>query len=619
VTRRQSPRDEPGRRRSAFHLPHLHRPRLPRWQQLAILGIVVAAGAYVALRDPEALRPTIDMLAGRPLRPPGEALVRDRPAEEWVLERRRQGLAALLQASARGPLVSRDADRVLFLVDQSLVAALLRTQFPRQYVIEDTYRVWITGASLTFEDGLALVRLDGRASLVGAERDVFADVAVFGDLEVLREQPSAAVLRTRINLIAVDARRIEVVGRRDADELVERLGRSRLSAFAALATGLEIPVRHEHAIELPPVDEGPVRIAGTTIPLRLDLADVKAFKGRLWISMVASFEGRPPVATQPLRPLPLAPAPTSEPAAERIARLQREVDELRKSFREIADGDPLVTKGAAAEGHVTAAVSPALFEAAVRRIAAYYLDRVAVDLDGLHVRKTGEIHRDTFVGNIKAGDWTASIEFPRIRGALRAGEPRVRLPGGNRVRVQMPVILDRGEGTARVDFEWDSKALVNVVCRDFEVREDVAGRVEPKAYPVTGQLTLTAGPDDLRARPSFDDRFRIQPVLDDASWAKIRGRLEEQDRMGRCGLGLDPDTALAQLRALADAGFMVKLPAKLFRAVSLPTRLTPTVNVEGSDVEVVLTQSRLEAGPEGVWYGVWVRAGLPGPREKPES
>ena len=65
--------------------------------------------------------------------------------------------------------------------------------------------------------------------------------------------------------------------------------------------------------------------------------------------------------------------------------------------------------------------------------------------------------------------------------------------------------------------------------------------------------------------------------------------------------------------------FVVKLPRKLFRAVSLPTRVTPTVNVEGSDVEVVLTQSRLEAGTEGVWYGVWVRAGLPGPREEPKS
>jgi hypothetical protein len=448
---------------------------------------------------------------------------------------------------------------------------------------------------------------------VGAEEDVFADVAVFGDLEVLRQQPVAGVLKTRINLIAVDSRRTAVVGRRsrNAAALVAKFGRARLSAFAALASGLEIPVRHEHAIELPPVDEGPVRIAGDTMPLKLALADVKAFRGRLWISMAASFEDAPSATAEALHPLPLAPASTKEPVKARVARLEREVADLRARFDAVADRDPLVAKAASAQGHVTAEVSPELFEDVVQRIAAHYLDRVAVQLDGLAVTKEGEIHRDTLFGSIKAGEWTASIAFPRIRGVLRAGVPHVTLPGDNRVRVELPVLLERGEGTATVKFEWDSRALVNVVCRDFEVTQQVTGRVEAKEYPVTGQFTLAAGPDELRARPSFDDRFRIHPALDAASWDAVRRRLDEQDQLARCGMGLDPEKTLAQLRELVGKGFMVKLPAKLFRPVSLPTRLTPTVNVQGRDVEVELSQSRLEAGPEGVWYGVWVKAGLP--------
>ena len=36
--------------------------------------------------------------------------------------------------------------------------------------------------------------------------------------------------------------------------------------------------------------------------------------------------------------------------------------------------------------------------------------------------------------------------------------------------------------------------------------------------------------------------------------------------------------------------------------------------VKGLLSQLELTQSRLEAGPEGLWYGVWVKAGLPGPR-----
>jgi len=615
VTRRQSPRDEPGRRLRPFHLPHLHRPRLPRWQQLVLGGVILAAGLFLALRHPDALRSTIQMLSPS-IRTPGETIIADRPAEEAVLERRRQGLMTLVQAAAQGPLVSREADRVLFLVDQSLVAALLATQVPREYVVDGAYRIWVTGAQITFEDGLALVRLDGRASLVGAEEEVFADVAVFGDLEILREQPSAAVLRARINLIAVDVRRVEVAGKRDVDKLVERLGKSRLSAFAALASELEIPVRHEHAIEMPAVDDGPVRIAATTLPLRLTLVDVKAFKGKLWISMGASFDSVAPAPAVAIRTLPVdAASPSAKEAPEqRVARLQLEVSQLRQRFLAAAERDPQVLKGSAAQGHLTAAVPPALFEDVVRRVAAHYLDRVGVQLDGVNVEKTGEIHTDTFLGKINAGDWTASIWFPRIRGTLRAGVPRIRLPGGNRVLVEMPVHLERGSGTARIHFKWDSRSVVNLICSDFEVTQDVEGSLEHRDYPVTGRFTMAAGPDDLRALPSFDDRFRIHPVLSAESWAAVRRAIEAQNKFERCGMGLHPEKVMSQLNDRVNAGFVVKLPRKLFRPVRLPTRLTPTVRVQDRDVDVELTQSRLEAGPDGVWYGVWVKAGLPGPR-----
>ena len=65
--------------------------------------------------------------------------------------------------------------------------------------------------SVSFEDGFALVRLEGRASLVGREQDVFADVTVYGDLDVERTQQQADVLQARIRLLAVDARRVAVV------------------------------------------------------------------------------------------------------------------------------------------------------------------------------------------------------------------------------------------------------------------------------------------------------------------------------------------------------------------------------------------------------------------------
>src|SRR5512143_1530549 len=139
----------------------------------------------------------------------------------------------------------------------------------------------------------------------------------------------------------------------------------------------------------------------------------------------------------------------------------------------------------------------------------------------------------------------------------------------------MAVRLERGAGSARVRFKWDARSVVNLVCRDFEVTQEVEGSLAPRVYPVTGRFTMAAGPDDLRALPSFDHRFRIHPVLRAESWAAVRRALEAQDRFERCGMGMDPDKVMAQLEDLVKAGFVVKLPWKLFRPVRLPTRLTP--------------------------------------------
>ena len=166
---------------------------------------------------------------------------------------------------------------------------------------------------------------------------------------------------------------------------------------------------------------------------------------------------RAPAAAVQTLPVAAASPSAKEAPEQRVARLQHEVSQLRQRFLAAAERDPQVVKGSTAQGHLTAAVSPALFEDVVRRVAAHYLDRVDVQLDGVKVEKTGEIHKDTFLGKIHAGDWTAFIWFPQIRGTLRAGVPRVRLPGGNRVLVEMPVHLERGSGTARVHFTWDSR------------------------------------------------------------------------------------------------------------------------------------------------------------------
>jgi hypothetical protein len=590
-----------------LHVPRLRVPR-KRWQVLLGLGVVTVAGVAVALRHPEALRPTVHMLAGGPSAE--SPRLKDVPAADAVLARRRDGLIRLVGDATAGRLFPGSDERVLFLVEQGLVQGLLGTLAPREHLVDDTYRVRIDAATVSFEDGLALVRLDGRASLKGADEDVFADVSVFGDLEVLREQRNADVLRARINVIAVDARRVDVVvPSREAERLVERFGESRVAAFAAVASDVEIPVRHEHVIELPEVASGPVRLQAAQLSVGLSVLGVKAFKGRLWITMGARFEGGPPPASPggTVVGSTFTGLPREDVEGWR-ARYRADVDDLRLRFEAAAGREPLVAAGLQSPGDIATVVPVAVFQEAVRRIAQVYLDRVDVRLHGLVVRKEGEVHKGTLFGRIKAGEWTATLELGDVQGRLRAGAPSVRLAGGTRVLVSLPLHLEGGRGAARVHFRWDSRSIAKLVCRDFEVTQAIAGRVRPRVYPVEGDFEVSAPEGRLLATPHFDHRYRIYPELDPTSWDAVRAALEDQDHFGRCGLGLDPQKVLGDLQALVARGFVVKLPDRLFRPVSLPTRLTPTVEVQDQRVAVTLTQSSVRLTPERLSYGAWVNA-----------
>src|SRR5262249_47953124 len=86
-------------------------------------------------------------------------------AEEALLARQVEGLRVLTAEAARGQLV--DSTHVLVVVDEHLVQDLLRAATPFEETVGDRLKVRVESAVVSFSDGFALVRLDGRASLVG--------------------------------------------------------------------------------------------------------------------------------------------------------------------------------------------------------------------------------------------------------------------------------------------------------------------------------------------------------------------------------------------------------------------------------------------------------------------
>ncbi len=212
-------------------------------------------------------------------------------AEQAVLDRRIQGLQGLVAAAGKGPLVPFGS--VLATVDEATVQDLLRAGLPFERLVAERFRVRVERAEVHFEDGFGLVQLDGRATLADAPGAAAADVSVFGALDIVELDPLSGLLHGRVKVIAVDARRVGVLGMgtKSGERLVEDLGRAQLDAFSALASRLEIPIRLERSVSLPAVDavQG-IRIAAAAVPLRAGVVDVKAFRRRLWVCLDVGVE-----------------------------------------------------------------------------------------------------------------------------------------------------------------------------------------------------------------------------------------------------------------------------------------------------------------------------------------
>jgi hypothetical protein len=571
------------------------------WTPWRVAGVVavVAMGVTAAVL----WRPWIKPLVAH-LRPDGPL---PPTALAAIVTRRFEEMTALVARAEKGSLVP-DGEHALVGVDERLVQSLASTLVPADYVVAERYRIHVAQASVAFEDGIALVRLEGRASLVGAEEDVFADVSVYGDLDVERTQQRADVLRTRIRLLAVDAREVALMVKTPrAKQLVEDLGKAQLEEFAALASTLEIPVRQSYVLQVPGAGpRGAVRIEAAEIPVQLSVLDVTAFHGRLWVSMAASVGAAATAA--PLPPSPVARSRADLPPATDLPRLNRD---LRGRLDTLLAADPIVSEAMRTTGDVVIAVRAAFARAVVRELTHRYFDRVVVDLRDIDVFRQGDLHKQTPLGRLRVGEWAVDMRVHHVKGVLRAGEPRVHFLPGNQVELEFPLHLEQGQGHATLDFAYDSKGLANLFCKDFDATQKVSGVVVPEEYPVTGSFRLRTAPNSLSAKPAFTETFRLRLDLDPESWAAVRARLQQEDRVGRCGLALNTDKALAELRALAGRGFDVRLPKQLFRTVILPAEGSQVVLVEQHQVNVAVHQNALRLGDDLVWYSAQVNVEVP--------
>ncbi len=573
------------------------------------------------------------------------------PAEA-VLARRIEGIRRILADARRGPLVH--FEQVLAVVDERLVRDLISSVTPYERIVDDVYRVRVDSAAAEFRAGFALVRLDGRASLVQAPASgVYADVSLYSGLDVLGVDAASGVLRARLHVIAFTARRVGMLGMEPpVRRLVEDLTREGLREFEVFNSDLQIPVRLEETVELPAVDAGDeddrVRIPAADLPLRVSVQDVKVVAGKLWIPIGVAVLPRgvepagspfhvdsgaprgkgggdpaggrglaeqgagswsPGLAAFALLGLGAPLAGQRDSATARVAGLRATYQALQDSLLAVTAPDSLLQRAAADSNDVALAVRPELLERLATEVAANYLDQVELDLTPEKpVDEEKPLKVKTPVGKIKAGDWSVRLSIHRLRGVLSAGTPRLTFTGANRVHLQLPVAIQRGKGTGTIDFAWDAKSLVELVCDDFATTLDIAGVVLPDRYEVNGDYALAAEGETIVARPEFPrDKFRIKVDLTPESWAKVRAVLESQNESGKCA-AIDVDKLTQKLEEVGQKGFNVKIPRSILKTVEIPAGLSESVEVENRSIQLSVLPDALRATPSALWYTATVRA-----------
>ena len=298
-----------------------------------------------------------------------------------------------------------------------------------------------------------------------------------------------------------------------------------------------------------------------------------------------------------------------ERESREISHLRKRRAALRDSLDRALAADSLIRIAARDSSDIAVALSGHVLVTLLQEVTTRYLDRVEVAVEDLPGHGKGEFETNSPFGHLTVGEWKVQVRVHEFGGVLSAGLPTVDVTGTNRLHVAIPARIREGDGSLTLAFEWNSNSVFNVVCRDFKTVQTLRGRVLPQDHVVRGDFVLSAGPEGIVADPDFPpEKFPIAMSLDQASWDRIRAALEEQDKILKCGLLIDPERVIERLRALGARGLKFRLPRKMLRTIRLPASIERSVKILGSSVELSVEPRELRIDPDLFWYSARVRA-----------
>ena len=257
------------------------------------------------------------------------------------------------------------------------------------------------------------------------------------------------------------------------------------------------------------------------------------------------------------------------------------------------------------------AIAIGLRVAAVRDILSRAANRYLSDVR-LHLRPNVVVNESDTVAarlgplRIEAGTWEVAVTIQRVNALLSAESIEVAVTDSNRLDITVLVRVSEATGRALIDFRWDAAAATSIICGDFRVREPFTGYVNPRTYRVRGSFRLVTQRGEMVAIPVVYNQIPVSPQPTEASWARVREILNEQNHIFNCGIPLSPSGMETMLRELLTNGFRFRLPSSIIRAVTLPGSIRDEVDVGGrrAALSIIAQPPDLTAG----W--LWLRAAV---------
>ena len=510
--------------------------------------------------------------------------------------RRQRRLAALRTYAARareGSFVPQSD--ALLSIRESFLQRVIDGALPfRRYFENGRYVARLDSATVRLESGVAEVRIAGRGMVVGQEDSpFFAELLLEGVIAITGVDPATGTLRANLVITDVRSRRSRAPRLHGwLSPVAGYFGHLQAEDWNRNRQQIYLPLRIDREIVLPGI-EGDVAVPESRVPISVRVSAVTTLDRRLAVSLALRPDadlGEPAIPADSLWNMEHPEAPAASDALPR-ARFRMphfaEPESLGVRVARLSSADPL-WQATESEDDVVAVIPHALLTRVIARASHRYLAGVSVNIRPEALIKVNSVLRLKILGDrMGVGRLKGLIHLAHLQGRLAvAGKPRVRLDPPNELVITAPVGVQAGRGAIHMDMAWDPAMLVSVVCRGFHFSEALAGDILPVRDTLTTRIRFSVEDSNIVCRPRVPrDTVRMKADLDDASWNKVRQKLVEQDRFGRCGLVMNADSVLVSLKKLAQTGMNLKLPAKAFKPFRMPVTLERSYTAEAYQVE----------------------------------